>query len=148
MCLPWFSFYGLAGDSMHNMNLSLILIPASGPIVSFKFSLLCITNQSKTLLRPISPTTARKPQANASPTKSIPTNPSSPPSKPPATPAPAKSSPQNKSKSSSPSSANPESPPPKSPKSTTLNTTKGETSGLALKHVKANMVAKKIPFFN
>lgn len=28
MCLPWFSFYGLAGDSMHNMNLSLILIPA------------------------------------------------------------------------------------------------------------------------
>ncbi len=29
-------------------------------------------NQNKTLHRPISPTTARKPQANASPTKSIP----------------------------------------------------------------------------
>ena len=43
------SFYGLAGDSMHNMNLSLILIPALGPIVSFKFSLLC-TNSSKTFL--------------------------------------------------------------------------------------------------
>lgn len=100
------SFYGLAGDSMHNMKFSLDLIPASGPIVSFIFSLLSITNSSKTLPWPISPTTARKPRANASPTKSIQTNPSSPPSKPPATPAPAKSSPQNKSKSSSPSSAN------------------------------------------
>lgn len=55
--LPWLenyilavaSFYGLAGDSMHNMNLSLDLIPALGPIVSFKFSLLCITNSNKTV---------------------------------------------------------------------------------------------------
>ena len=51
------SFYGLAGDSMHNMNLSLILIPALGPIVSFKFQILC-TSTSKIWLWPISPTAA------------------------------------------------------------------------------------------
>ena len=37
----------LAGDSVHNMKFTLILIPALGPIVSFKFSLLCITCQNK-----------------------------------------------------------------------------------------------------
>lgn len=102
------SFYGLAGDSMHNMNFSLILIPASGPIVSFKFSILC-TSSSKTLPWPISTAVARRPQAASSPVKSPSPPASSMPSAPPATPAPAKSSPQNKSKSSSPSSANPDS---------------------------------------
>ena len=46
------SFYGLAGDSMHNMKFSLDLIPALGPIVSFKLSILC-TSTSKTLPWPI-----------------------------------------------------------------------------------------------
>ena len=127
--LTWLSFYSLAGDSMHNMNFSLILIPALGSIVSFKFSLLCITNQNKTLPWPTSPTIAGRVRANTSLTKSIPTNPSWPPFKPPATPAPVKSSPQNNSKSSTPSSANPD-------HTTTINNTpntiEGETSGLAL----------------
>ena len=107
MCLPWFSFYGLAGDSMHNMNLSLILIPALGPVVSFKFSLLC-TSSSKTLLWPISLTVARRPRAASSPAKSTSPQASSTPSVPPATAPPKNASPPTNSKSSSPSSANPD----------------------------------------
>ena len=104
-CLPWLSFYGLAGDSMHNMKFTLILIPASGPIVSFKFSLLC-TNSSKTLPWPISTAVARKPRAASSPVKSTSPQASSTPSVPPATAPPKNASPPANSKSSSPSSAN------------------------------------------
>ena len=77
------SFYGLAGDSMHNMKFSLDLIPALGPIVSFKLSILC-TSSSKTLLWPILMTVARKPRADSSPAKSISPPASSHPSAPPA----------------------------------------------------------------
>ena len=99
-------FYCFAGDSMHNMNLSLILIPASGPIVSFKFSILC-TSSSKTLPWPISTAVARRPQAASSPVKSTSPQDSSTPSAPPATAPPKNASPPANSKSSSPSSANP-----------------------------------------
>ena len=98
------SFYGLAGDSMHNMNFSLILIPASGPIVSFKFSILC-TSSSRTLPWPISTAVARKLRAASSPAKSTSPQDSSTPSAPPATAPPKNASPPANSKSSSPSSA-------------------------------------------
>ena len=63
-------------------------LPTGNVIINLILYLCLNLCSSKTLPWPISLTTARKPQANASPTKSIPTNPSSPPSKPPATPAP------------------------------------------------------------
>ena len=65
-CLPWLSFYGLAGDSVHNMKFTLILIPALGPIVSFKFSLLC-TNLTPGLLDALRPTGYRPAQKRLSP---------------------------------------------------------------------------------
>ena len=77
------SFYGLAGDSMHNMKFSLDLIPALGPIVSFKLSILC-TSTSKTLPWPISTAVARRPRAASSPAKSTSPPASSHPSAPPA----------------------------------------------------------------
>lgn len=89
-----------------------------------KISNLCITNQSKTLPRPTSPTVVRRAQENSSPVKSTPTNPSCPPSPKPPTPPNANSSPPNNSKSSSPSSANRKSPPSKKKNS---KHTKGET---------------------
>ena len=42
-------FYGLAGDSMHNMNFNSGFDSQAGTNVSFKYSLLCITNQSKSV---------------------------------------------------------------------------------------------------